>query len=103
MESTKKLEKSNPKEKKETFNLRKTNLSTRGRRLVKIDLSNQEISTESQNLQKTERFIRTEKQIITSYVDETQDNWDEHLSKLAFVYNIIPTESQNFQKSLEKI
>ena len=35
----------------------------------------------------SERFIRTAKQMITSYVDETQDNWDEHLMKLAFAYN----------------
>ena len=25
--------------------------------------------------------------MITIYVDETRDNWDEHLTKLAFAYN----------------
>jgi hypothetical protein len=36
----------------------------------------------------TERFNRTLKTMLTNYNNETQSDWDEHLNKLAFAYNI---------------
>jgi hypothetical protein len=35
----------------------------------------------------SERFIRTLKSMIKSYVDENQSDWDENLNELAFAYN----------------
>lgn len=35
----------------------------------------------------SERFIQTVKNMISSYVDENQTNWDTHLMMLAFAYN----------------
>jgi hypothetical protein len=35
----------------------------------------------------SERMVRTMKEMITAYVNEHQDNWDENLDQLFFAYN----------------
>jgi len=35
----------------------------------------------------SERLVRTGKTSITAYINETQDNWDQHLPQLSYAYN----------------
>ena len=44
----------------------------------------------------SERFIQTLKQMVTCFVNESQDDWDMHLEELAFAYNTATQSSTKF-------
>ena len=35
----------------------------------------------------SERMVQTSKNMITAFINEHQDNWDEHLEELSYAFN----------------